>query len=347
MRVLTVRGAPSRRKTLVAARASVGPTMAPSVSAAAQLRVGIAACTTAPTMTIVKITSPTDRRTSGARFARRSRSGDSAAALNSSGGRNTIRTRSGSSSMRGRPGTKARPSPPRTSSVGYGTPRRRATSNRIAMATRIARTAVRASRVDLSRRRRAASPAPPADRLGPLARPEAQPGSSHSSRPLVVIAALPREADGGRARRLAARAMEVPARSVGGKAKEALRSWSDRRASPDARARHGPLASWPRLDEPPDERERAIGDVAPTAIDRERMSPTGDLQDLRDTLVPLLLLVRGVCDGPRHGVIELPVHDEQRPAVRVLRVDLRLCPWVEVRKRRLKERLAGSRDRKG
>lgn len=43
-------------------------------------------------------------------------------------GRNTNRMRSGSSWIRGRAGTKARPSPPSTSRVGYGTPIRRATS---------------------------------------------------------------------------------------------------------------------------------------------------------------------------------------------------------------------------
>ena len=48
-------------------------------------------------MTIVNSTSPIDSRMSGALFARRSRTGDSTAAANSSGGRKTSRTRSGSS----------------------------------------------------------------------------------------------------------------------------------------------------------------------------------------------------------------------------------------------------------
>jgi hypothetical protein len=78
----------------------------------------VAKAGTAPTMTIVKITRPIDRRTSAARFARKSRIGDSAAAVKSRGGRKTSRMRSGSSLMRDRPGTNARPRPPSTRSVG-------------------------------------------------------------------------------------------------------------------------------------------------------------------------------------------------------------------------------------
>src|SRR4029077_13275220 len=95
MRVRITRGAPSRRKTVVAASASVGPTIAPRVKAAAQLRSGIIACTTTATMTIVKITRPIERRKSGAKLARRSRLGESAAALNRSGGRETHKSREG------------------------------------------------------------------------------------------------------------------------------------------------------------------------------------------------------------------------------------------------------------
>ena len=116
--VRMILGVPSLRKTAVAARASVGPTIAPRVNAAAQLSPGTSACATSATTTIVNSTRPMERRTSGTTFARRSRIGDSAAAVKSSGGRNTSRTRSGSSSMRGRPGMKASARPPSTSKVG-------------------------------------------------------------------------------------------------------------------------------------------------------------------------------------------------------------------------------------
>ena len=57
-----MRGAPSRRKTVVAASASVGPTIAPSVKAAAQPRPGTSAWATTATRTIVKSTRPIERR---------------------------------------------------------------------------------------------------------------------------------------------------------------------------------------------------------------------------------------------------------------------------------------------
>ena len=61
-----IRGVPSRRKTVVAARASVGPTIAPSVNATGQLMPGTSACATTATTTIVNRTRPIDSRRSGA-----------------------------------------------------------------------------------------------------------------------------------------------------------------------------------------------------------------------------------------------------------------------------------------
>ena len=70
---MTTRGAPRRRKTLVAARASVGATIAPSVNAAAQPSPGTSACATTATTTIVKTTRPSDSRMIGATGSRAAR----------------------------------------------------------------------------------------------------------------------------------------------------------------------------------------------------------------------------------------------------------------------------------
>src|SRR5262249_19293519 len=56
------------------------------------------------------------------------------------GGRNRRKTRSGSSSIAGRPGTKPRASPPRTRTTGYGTANRRATTASTVETTRSRRT---------------------------------------------------------------------------------------------------------------------------------------------------------------------------------------------------------------
>ena len=85
------------------------------------------------------------RRKIGATLARSSRIGVSVAAMNSSGGRKSSSTRSGSRVIRGNPGTKARSSPPSTNSVGYGTPSRSEARYSTAMATSVSSTAVRIS----------------------------------------------------------------------------------------------------------------------------------------------------------------------------------------------------------
>ena len=116
--VIAVRGTPRRRNTDVAASASVGATIAPSANAAAQPMLGTSVWATAATTTVVKMTRAIERRAIGPRFRRRSRSGVWNAATNSSGGRNTTSTRSGSRVMLGRPGMKPSASPPSTNSAG-------------------------------------------------------------------------------------------------------------------------------------------------------------------------------------------------------------------------------------
>src|SRR4051812_31641033 len=66
------------------------------------------------------------------------------------------------------------------------------------------------------------------------------------------------------------------------------------------------------LDEAPNERERRVGDLAPAAVDRERVPAVLDLDDLGHALVVLLLLVRGVRDRPRDRVVLLAGDDQER-----------------------------------
>src|SRR5436309_15042308 len=56
------------------------------------------------------------------------------------------------------------------------------------------------------------------------------------------------------------------------------------------------LGGGARLDEPLDECERQVGDVAPAVVDRQRVAAARDLADLGDAGVPRPLLVRGVGD---------------------------------------------------
>src|SRR5205823_4398933 len=102
------------------------------------------------------------------------------------------------------------------------------------------------------------------------------------------------------------------------------------------------VQSWPWLCEPSDEVEGDLCDVAPTVVDRQRVPAAGDLDGLRHTGISLLALERRLGDRSRHGVVVLAVDDEQRAAVGILRVDLRLGPRIQVRRRRLEERLTGA-----
>src|SRR5215217_3469729 len=81
-------------------------------------------------------------------------------------------------------------------------------------------------------------------------------------------------------------------------------------------------------DEALDERERLFGHLPPTAVDGERVTAVGGLFDLGDRRVLSLALERCVCDRPRHRVVLLPLDDQQRPAIRVLGIQLRLGPRV-------------------
>src|SRR6266576_6437111 len=93
-----------------------------------------------------------------------------------------------------------------------------------------------------------------------------------------------------------------------------------------------------------DERERLVGDLAPAAVDRERMPAVRDRRDLGDTGVASLLLVRRVDDCPRHRMIALAGYEQQRAAFGILAVYLRLGPRIEVGGRGLEKRGAGGRD---
>ena len=102
----------------VAASGSVGDTIAPSANAAAHGSPAIAACATTATSTVVTSTSPTALRVIARMSARRSRSEEKYAALNSSGGRKIRSTSSGSSSISGTPGANPTRLPPSTSMIG-------------------------------------------------------------------------------------------------------------------------------------------------------------------------------------------------------------------------------------
>ena len=72
MRVCRRLGIPTRRPIEIAATASGGATIAPSVRAAAHGRPGTTACATAPTTRQVKTTSPTESSAIGRALARKS-----------------------------------------------------------------------------------------------------------------------------------------------------------------------------------------------------------------------------------------------------------------------------------
>src|SRR3982751_213626 len=93
-----------------------------------------------------------------------------------------------------------------------------------------------------------------------------------------------------------------------------------------------------RSDEALDEAERGASDLVPAAVDGEGMTAVRHLEDLGDAWIVLLLLVRGMRDRPRHGVILLAGDDEERPTIWIVGVDLHLGPWIEIGGGRLKER---------
>ncbi len=88
------------------------------------------------------------------------------------------------------------------------------------------------------------------------------------------------------------------------------------------------------------EGERRGGDLAPAAVDRQRVSAVRDLQDLRHGGVAFLAPERGIRDRPRHRIVLLAGDDQQGAAFRRRRIDLRFRPRVEVGRRGLEERCA-------
>ena len=64
-----------------------------------------------------------------------------------------------------------------------------------------------------------------------------------------------------------------------------------------------------------DEGERGVGDFAPSVVDGQGVASAFDLDDLGDTRVALLPLVRRVGDGLGDCVVEVAGGDQQRDAV--------------------------------
>src|SRR5580704_4882930 len=76
--------------------------------------------------------------------------------------------------------------------------------------------------------------------------------------------------------------------------------------------------------EPPDERERPLGDLSPAGVDRKRVPAARHLDNLGHALVALLLFVGRVRDRPRDRMVRVGRDDQHRTTVRVRRLDLRL-----------------------
>src|SRR5258707_5168268 len=75
------------------------------------------------------------------------------------------------------------------------------------------------------------------------------------------------------------------------------------------------------------------------------MPAVGYFADLRDGGILLLLLVGGMGNRPRHGVVVLTGDDQQRSTLGILRVDLGFRPRVEIGGGWLEERHTGARHR--
>src|ERR1700710_907268 len=74
--------------------------------------------------------------------------------------------------------------------------------------------------------------------------------------------------------------------------------WRQRRAS-------SPMAEILLFHEALDEVQCRVGDLAPPTVDRQGVPAAGDLDELRDPLVALLLLERRLGDRPWHRVVAL------------------------------------------
>src|SRR5713101_1780223 len=95
-----------------------------------------------------------------------------------------------------------------------------------------------------------------------------------------------------------------------------------------------------------DEGERGLGHLTPPVVDDQGMPAVGHLADFRDGGIFLLLLVGGIGDRYRGGVVFLARDDQQWSTLGVLRIDLGFRPRVEVGGGCLEERHARSGHRK-
>src|SRR5438132_12691038 len=75
------------------------------------------------------------------------------------------------------------------------------------------------------------------------------------------------------------------------------------------------------------------------------MAAIGYFADLSHAGILLLLLVGGMGNRPRHGVVVLARDDQQRSTLGILRVDPGFRPRVEIGGGRLEERHTGAGDR--
>src|SRR6266576_2647831 len=97
----------------------------------------------------------------------------------------------------------------------------------------------------------------------------------------------------------------------------------------------------PRLEKALDELECGLGHFAPTAVDRERVTTIGHLDELRDAVVTPLALVGCMRHGVWYGIVSLAGDDEQRTAFCILRIDLVFRPRIQIRRCRLEEWCTG------
>src|SRR5712671_5080173 len=101
--------------------------------------------------------------------------------------------------------------------------------------------------------------------------------------------------------------------------------------TPKAHPRAGPAAVASA--EPADEGQRRLRDLLPAIVNGQRVPPARNLSEFGDAGALELVLVGGVGEDVRYGVVLLTGHDQHRSPLTVLRVDLVLGPRVEVRRR--------------
>src|SRR5438105_9944645 len=79
-----------------------------------------------------------------------------------------------------------------------------------------------------------------------------------------------------------------------------------------------------------DEGERGLGHLTPPVVNDQGMPAVGHLVNFRDGGILLLLLIGGIGDRRRGGVVMLARNDQQWSTCRILRIDLGFRPGVEV-----------------